>query len=115
MEVLDKINDTTNKGAEASKKYLETTLEHGKLKIFRLVTLSISTTLKIFIVGAFITIGLFFLAFSSAIFLGNYLNNIALGYLIVGLFFLIISILIFLLRRKIDKKIIQKMSALFYD
>lgn len=115
MEVIEKINSTTNKGADFSKKYIETSYQYGKLKIFQLVTVSISATVKMFLVGGFISIGLFFLAFASAVFLGNYLNNISLGYLIVGLFFLISAIFIFSLRKKIDKKIIQKMSEIFFD
>jgi len=115
MEVIDKINKTTNKGADLSKKYIETSLELGKLKIFQLVTVSISTIVKMFLIGGFISIGLIFLAFAFAIFLGNYLNNISLGYLIVGLFFFIISLIIFFLRKKIDKKIIRKMSKIFFE
>lgn len=115
MEVIEKINKTTNKGADFSKKYIEASYQHGKLKIFQLVAISISATVKMFLVGGLISIGLFFLAFASAIFLGNYFNNISLGYLIVGLFFLIGSILIFSLRKKIDKKIVQKMSDIFFD
>ncbi|WP_405608090.1 hypothetical protein [Polaribacter sp. Asnod1-A03] len=115
MDILDTINKTTNRGSESSKKYLETFYEHGKLKIFQLVTVSLSSIVKVFLIGWFIFIGLIFLAFASAIFLGNYLNNISLGYLIVALFFLIISLLIFSLRKRIDKKIIRKMSDMFFE
>lgn len=115
MEVIKKLSNTTDKGADIGKKYITTSYQYTKLKIFQLVTMSISTIVKLFCIGGLVSFGLIFLSIAAANFLGEYYNNIALGYVLVGLFFLLISLIIFAMRRYLEKKIIQKMSKIFFE
>lgn len=115
MNIIDDINKSTDRGTDIGKKYITTSYEYTKLKVFQLVTVSISTIVKLFFIGGLIAVGMVFLSFAAANFIGEYYNNIAIGYLFVGLFFLIISIFIYAMRKYIEKKIIQNMSKIFFD
>ena len=115
MNVLDNIKNTADKGSDASKEYVSKSLDYAKLKAFQVTALTLSTIVKFFIIGSLVVLGFVFLAFSSAIALGEFLENTALGYLFVGLFFLIISLLIYFLKGSFDKKVISKVSKIFYD
>lgn len=115
MDVIDKISNSTDKGTDLSKKYITTSYEYNKLKIFQLITLSVSSIVKLLIIGGLVSFGLIFLAFAMAIGVGDYLNNEAYGYLSVGLLFFVMSVLFLFIRKYIDTKIIQKMSKVFFD
>lgn len=115
MEVIKKLNNTTGKGTGLSKKYITASYKYTKLKLFQLTTLSISTIVKLFCIGGLVSFGLIFLSISVAIFLGEYYNNTAFGYAVVGLFFLMISLVIFLMRKNLEKRVIQKMAKVFFD
>lgn len=68
------------------------------------------------ILGFFLLIALLFLSVSLAIFLGEYLNSIALGYLIVGVCYLILMFVLSLfLKKLLEKKILNKASAQFFN
>lgn len=115
MSFFENISNSANKGTEASKEYVSKSLEYSKLKAFQLTTLSIGMLTKLFIIGSLVSLGFVFVAFSAAIALGEYFQNVALGYLSVGLFLLFISLLIYLFRKFLDKKIITKMTKIFFD
>jgi hypothetical protein len=115
MSIFDNLKDSADKGTDASKQYISKTFEHTKLKAFQVTALTLSTIVKLFVIGSLAVLGFVFLSVSTAIALGEYLKNVALGYLIVGLFFVIISLLIYFFRKYFDKKVIQKVSKIFFD
>lgn len=115
MNVLNNIKNSADKGSDAGKEYVSKSLDYAKLKAFQVTALTLSTIVKFFIIGSLTVLGFIFLAFSSAIALGEFLENVALGYLFVGLFLLVISLLIYFLRVSFDKKVISKVSEIFYD
>jgi len=115
MDIIDDINKSTDKGTDLGKKYIATSYKYTKLKIFQLATVSISTIVKLFLIGSLLSVGMVFLSFAAAIYIGKYFNDIAIGYLFVGLFFLIMSLIIFAMRKLLEKKIIQSMSKIFFD
>ena len=115
MSVFYNLKNSADKGAEASKEYVSKTLDYTKLKAFQITALTLSIIIKLFIIGSLAVLGFIFLAVSTAIALGEFLNNVALGYLFVGLFFLVISLIIYLFRTYFDKKVISKVSKIFFD
>ncbi|WP_158841058.1 hypothetical protein [Polaribacter sp. L3A8] len=115
MSIFDNFKNSADKGADVGKEFVSKTFEHAKLKTFQITTLTVSMIVKLFFIGSLTVLGFVFLAVSSAIALGDYLENIALGYLFVGLFFLVISLLIYLFRKYLDKKVIYKIAKIFFD
>ncbi|MDX6747105.1 hypothetical protein SHK09_09915 [Polaribacter sp. PL03] len=115
MSIFDNLGNSADKGSAASKEFVSKTYEHTKLKVFQLTALTFGMVAKLLIIGSLAFLGFLFMAFSSAIALGEYLHNVALGYLFVGLFILVISLLLYFFRKSFDKKIITKMSKIFFD
>lgn len=115
MNIFESINESTTNAIKFGENYIKSTEEYLKLKIFQQLSLSFSTLIKAAIVGGFIFIGLIFLAIASAIALGNLLENIPLGILIVGIILLLFALIAFILRKKIDKAVIKKISKSFFD
>ncbi|WP_298766172.1 hypothetical protein [uncultured Polaribacter sp.] len=107
-------NANTDDNLHKGKDYVDASYKYWKLKIFQSVTRSLSTLVKLLAIGAFLGIGLLFVAIAFAIFLGDVFNSVILGYLAVGGLFLIISFGVFLFRRKIDTIIITKMAPKFF-
>jgi hypothetical protein len=115
MSIFDNLKGSADKGTDVGKQFISKTLEHTKLKAFQVTALSLSMIVKLFIIGSLAVLGFVFLSFFTAIALGDYLNNVALGYLIVGLFFLILSLLFYFFRKFFDKKVIKMVSKIFFD
>ena len=115
MSVIDSLSDTTDKATDIGEEYLDTSREYFKLKLFKQVSYGLSLVSKIVIYGILFLLVITFIAIALAIYIGNHLGSLALGYLIVGGIFLILSIIAVLLSSYIDRTIIKKLSAKFYQ
>ncbi|TXD50924.1 MULTISPECIES: hypothetical protein [unclassified Polaribacter] len=114
MSIFENLSNSADKGTEASKELVSKSYEYSKLKAFQITTLSISMLAKLLIIGTVLSLGFIFIAFSGAIALGTHLQNMALGYLAVGSGTLIFAFLLYLFRKSFDKKIIAKISEIFF-
>ncbi|MGK0412920.1 MAG: sterol desaturase/sphingolipid hydroxylase (fatty acid hydroxylase superfamily) [Polaribacter sp.] len=114
MSIIDDLSNSADKGSSASKELINKSFAYSKLKVFQITTLSISMLTKLFVLGGFFFLGFIFIALSGAIALGEYLQNIALGYLAMGLLMLFFMLLLYLFRKYFDKKILTKMSKRFF-
>lgn len=114
MSVFESINSTSDKAVDTGEIYVKKTSEYFKLKVFYQLTHTISMLGKALIIGAVLFIGSIFLAIALAIYIGEELGNVALGYLIVGGLFLLIAVIIYALRHLIDGKVIAKVQTNFF-
>ncbi|TYA53804.1 hypothetical protein [Formosa maritima] len=115
MNILESLNETSGKLTDAGETYIKKTEEYYKLKVFQQIAVSISFVTRGLIIGGVLFLALFFLTFSLAFALGQWLNNFALGYLIVACLFLIVTIILYYNRHYINKKIIQSLSSKFFE
>jgi hypothetical protein len=115
MGVIDSINKTTDKIADSGGNYLKKSEEYYKLKVFQQLTISISVVAKVLIIGGLLFSALFFMAFAVALAIGDWLDNLALGYLIIGVLFVILVIIAYLKRNVINRKVVQALSNKFFD
>lgn len=115
MGIIDSINETREKISDSGETYIKKSQEYYKLKIFQQITLSISVVAKVLVIGGLLFSALFFLAFAAAVALGEYVNNIALGYLIIGSIFLILLLIVYLKREIINQKVIEALSKKFFE
>ena len=113
--IFESINNTSDKAVDVGEKYLKDTQEYYKLKIFQQLTISISMMAKVLAIGGLLFIGLIFLSFAAAIAIGQWIGNLALGYVIMSGIFFLIGILIYLTRSAINEKIIAKLSPKFFN
>jgi hypothetical protein len=115
MHIFDNFRESVDKGTAAEKQFLSKTYEHITLKAFQLSALTISMVAKLVVIGSLASLGFVFLAISSAIALGSYFQNAALGYVSIGLLILLTALLIYFFRNFFDKKVITKMSKMFFS
>lgn len=115
MNIFESVNETTGKMSDAGQTYLKKTEEYYTLKAFQQLTLSISLVAKALVIGGLLFITLMFLAVAGAIVIGNWLDHVALGYVIVAGVFLITTVIIYFNRYLISNAIIKTFSLKFFD
>lgn len=115
MNLFESINETSGKLTDAGETYVKKSQEYLKLKVFQQISVSISFVTKAFIIGSLLLIGLFFAAFALALALGEWLDSLALGYLILAIVFFIVCAVAYYQRHVIDKKIIKSLSSKFFN
>ncbi len=115
MNILDSINDTTGKALDFGGKYLNKSGEYYQLKIFQQLTSSFSFLCKLVLLGSLIFLGIIFITVAGSLALGEYLGSLPLACVIIGGGLFLIAFIIYLLRKQIDRKVIEKMSVTFFD
>ena len=115
MTVFESLNETTTKATNTAEKYIDTSKDYLKLKVFQQLTLTLSLAVKSAIIGGLIAFALIFISISGALALGDKLDNLPLGFLLVGLIFVILSIIVFIFRERVNSKIISTVSEKFFD
>lgn len=115
MNIFESLNETSGKITDAGETYVKKSQEYFKLKVFQQLTVSISIVAKALVIGGLLAIGLFFLAFALALAIGEWLGDLALGYLMVAGLFLIVTGITYLLRKFINKAVIKHVSSKFFD
>ncbi|MCK7591804.1 phage holin family protein [Subsaxibacter sp. CAU 1640] len=113
--IFESINNTSDKAVDIGEKYIDDTREYYKLKIFQQLTVSISLVAKALLIGGILFIGLIFLAVAAAIAIGNWMDNMALGYVVVAAILLITGGIVYLKRAFINRKIIKVLSLKFFN
>lgn len=94
---------------------LEAQAEYYKLWTFKVSMKSITFLVHAFLMTLFITLSVLFVSVSFAFWLGAQLASNALGFLITGGVYFLLCALAFLLRDKIDRPILKKFSAIFFN
>ena len=84
MSLFDSLNHNSSEAVDIGKKYVETTKEYYKLKLFQQTTNAFSFLSKMAVIGGLLFLGLIFMTVSGAIALGNALGSIILSCLIIG-------------------------------
>ncbi|ULC59881.1 hypothetical protein MBM09_02610 [Flaviramulus sp. BrNp1-15] len=115
MSLIDSVNETNSKAKEVGEKYLKTSYDYYKLKIFQQLSISVTLIFKVFAIGGLILLGLIFLAIALAILIGESTGNYTTGFLWVGFIFLVFSLIAFLLRKHLNKLVIKKLSKTFFN
>lgn len=113
--MFESINESSAKMVDAGETYIKKSQEYYKLKVFQQISVSISLVAKVLLVGGFLFVGLFFMAFAAAMALGEWLGDLALGYIIVAGIFLLTTVIIYSQREFVNKMIIKSLSSKFFD
>ncbi|MFD2098158.1 hypothetical protein [Flagellimonas iocasae] len=111
MSSINNIGKVTTESIDNSQEYVKNSWEYYKLKLFmHTAELSIgSVKLAFFSILGMMAVALFSIAL--AIYLGNILENRALGYALTGILYIILMVVVYtLFKNKVEKRIIQKLS-----
>ena len=115
MSVIESISEASSKAIDHSEIYINKTKAYYKLKVFKHLTISVSTLFKVVVIGGLLLLGVIFLAVSLAIYFGKLLESFVLGFVIVGFIFIVIACFLMLVKGSIDAKIIQKLSKTYFN
>ncbi|WP_405378477.1 phage holin family protein [Nonlabens sp. Asnod3-A02] len=110
------LTDNFREFTTATQDYIESSISYHKLDLFKKVMKGVVSSSYQIILGFFFLIALIFLSVAMAIYLGNVLDNIALGYLIMGVFYILLMIVLSLfLKKTLEKILVKKASAQFFN
>ncbi|PPK96680.1 putative superfamily III holin-X [Nonlabens xylanidelens] len=110
------LTDNFREFTTATQDYIESSISYHKLDLFKKVMKGVVSSSYQIILGFFFLIALIFLSVAMAIYLGNVLENIALGYLIMGVFYILLMIVLSLfLKKTLEKILVKKASAQFFN
>ncbi|WP_299129054.1 phage holin family protein [uncultured Winogradskyella sp.] len=98
-----------------SQEYVKHSWEYYKLKLFMHSAELTTNIVKLSLYGFFALMGFLLLSLALAIFLGEVLNNSALGYICVGVSYFILIAILYFLRKKIEKFVILKLSKSVFN
>jgi hypothetical protein len=112
---LEELKDNITEVDHNVRSYLKNTEEYYKLKGFKIAMRSITSFVKILMIGSLALLSLFMLSFAFAHGIGQWLDNVFLGFLIMGGFYILIGIVAYLFRNKVDGRILKKFSEYFFD
>ncbi len=115
MGLFESINETSGKMTDAGETYVKKSQEYLKLKVFQQISVSISFVTKALVIGSLLLVALFFMSFALALAIGEWLDNLALGYLIIGVVFLLGCVIAYYKRHIIERKIIKSLSSKFFN
>lgn len=112
---LTELKNTTENLPVEIEDAVKSQVEYYKLYIFRLLAKSAVGLVKIFAVGLFSLLILFFLSMAFAMALGDVLGKTYLGFFVVAVVLLLLFLLGYYLRKKlIYKSLIEKMSDIYF-
>src|SRR5690606_37034313 len=113
--MFNKLKESLQEVQGQTKELIDSNIAYYKLWVFKVITKSSSVLLKILLIGVLLVMVLVFFSVAAAITIGYALDNFALGFLLIGSFYLLLSFLVYVLRTKIERPIIEKLSEIFYN
>lgn len=112
---FEDIKEQIAEAEENGKAYVKDSIDFYRLKSFRSMMKGITMATKFMLVGAAMAVALLFLSLSAIYYMGQILNNTALGFLIGGGFYILVGIIIYLLRKKIERPLLKRFSEFYFD
>jgi sterol desaturase/sphingolipid hydroxylase (fatty acid hydroxylase superfamily) len=110
------ISDNFKEFSTTTQDYIEYSIRYHKLDLFKKVMKAVVFSSYKIILGFFVFLALLFFSFAAAIYLGEVLESVALGYLIVSVFFILFVIVLSLFLKKVlENFLVKKASSQFFN
>lgn|SRR5690606_28093797 len=101
---------------KSTQEFLEKNYEYYRLSLFKKLTKGTTSMITFMIMGTVLFGALLLLTFAIALFLGEWLDNLALGFLALGLFYILVAIIVYYgFRKTIERKVLVTASKDFFD
>lgn len=101
---------------KSTQEFLEKNYEYYRLSLFKKLTKGTTSMITFMIMGAVLFGALLLLTFAIALFLGEWLGNLALGFLLLGLFYILVAVIVYYgFRKTIERKVLVTASKDFFD
>lgn len=115
MNVLESLNNTSNKAADSGQRLYEKTQEYYKLKAFKHLAGTTAMFSKMLAIGCLLFLGFAFFVVAGTIYLGDVVDSIVLSCMIMGALLFIMAGILYKTRKHIDAIIVRKLSPKFFD
>ncbi|MEZ4854365.1 competence protein [Flavobacterium sp.] len=113
---FDHLKENTKELQNQLNKTIESNVSYYKLWFFKVSVKSTSLVIKIMMLLVLVAIVVLFLSIALALALGNYFQNMAVGFLVVAGIYVLVTILLYFLFTKVFlKKLIEKFSDIFFN
>ncbi|WP_417363199.1 phage holin family protein [Galbibacter sp.] len=100
----------------STQEFIEKNYEYYRLSIFKKLTKGTTSMITFMIIGALLFGALLLLTFAIALFIGSWLDNLGLGFLILGGFYILIAVIVYYgFRKTIERKVLIRASKDFFD
>lgn len=110
------ISENFQEFINATQSFIESSISYHKLDLYKKVMKGVISGSHKLLLGFFMLISILFLSIAASIYLGDVLNNLALGYLVVGSFYLLMVFIVALfLKPIIEKSLLRKTSEQFFN
>lgn len=111
---FDELKERLSDADSTMRSYIDTSREYYKLKAFKIASQGTSGLVKGLMVGILGAMALLFLSLAAAWAIGNALGGIAYGLLTVGAGYIVLAVIAYLLRNKINKPLLIKLSQYYF-
>lgn len=95
--------------------YLKHSEAYFQLKVFKILMRLVTTFFQTALVGSMLLLALFVMSIAVSYALGQALGDTWYGFAIVSVFFMFLAFLIYVLRKKINKPVLQFFSIYYFD
>ncbi|MDO6516150.1 hypothetical protein [Zobellia uliginosa] len=112
---FEELKESISEAEASAKSYLDSSREFYKLKAFKLLMKGITGFAQAAFLSVALILALLFLSLGAAFWMGNQLEDTALGFLIVGGFYILLGILVFVFRRTLVKPLMARFSELYFE
>lgn len=112
---FEELKENIAEADSSVRSYLESSQEYYKLKGFKFVMRGITSFSKVLLVGTVALMGIFFLSVGASFAIGQAIDNTAYGFLIVGGFYVFLGIIFYLIRRRLNRPLLEKFSEFYFD
>ncbi|CAM1333848.1 hypothetical protein [Tenacibaculum aestuariivivum] len=115
MSVLKSLHTTSEKAIDKGEELFKNSEKYYKLKIFQVLTSSLSMIFNFAIIGVFMLISFIFLALALSMSINNYFESESLGQIIVTLFFLSFALIAYFSRNYVENLVIRSLSKKYFN
>ncbi|RAV29419.1 phage holin family protein [Sinomicrobium soli] len=113
---LHSISENAGELNKSTQEFIEKMYEYYKLSVFKKLTKGTTSMITFLIIGAVLFGAMLLITFAIALFIGEWLDNLALGFLILGGIYILIAVVVYYgFRKTIERKVLIKASRDFLD
>jgi hypothetical protein len=95
--------------------YIEKNEAYYKLKVFKILTRSVTMVTQSLFVAAIAFLALFIISIGVSIAISAAMNNLYSGFLIVGVFYILVAVGVYIFRNELHRPLIKKLSKYYFN
>ena len=95
--------------------YFSHSEEYLQLKVFKIISKLLASTLQGLLLGLGVMFALFFVSLGVSLVLGEWLESYLAGFLIVAAFYALVTLAIYIFRGRLSRPVLRTFSSYYFD